>query len=242
MWRHIASNFLTVAILILVAVGGAVAWGQRQYVSPGPLAAAICLRVESGSSFRKVADELDTRGAISSGYIFKVGADYEGLSGSLKAGSYLVKPGASMRDIVSSVTSSGLSTCGTEVNFRIGVTATDVIVRELDPATQEFVEIADFDPVKAPPAEYVALTEDPAVRWRVTVAEGTTAWQVAGGLKLADFLTGEVAAVPPEGSLKPDSYEVAKGAARADVLAEMGTRQAAVMAEALAGPGRRVAL
>ncbi len=69
------------------------------------------------------------------------------------------------------------------------------------------------------------------MRWRVTVAEGTTAWQVAEGLKLADFLTGEVAAVPPEGSLKPDSYEVVKGAARGDLLAEMGTRQAAVMAE-----------
>ena len=61
MWRHIASNFLTVAILILVAVGGAVAWGQRQYVSPGPLAAAICLRVESGSRAQRAGKEPDQR-------------------------------------------------------------------------------------------------------------------------------------------------------------------------------------
>ena len=42
MWRNIASNFLTIAILILVAAAGAVAWGQRQYAGPGPLAEAIC--------------------------------------------------------------------------------------------------------------------------------------------------------------------------------------------------------
>jgi UPF0755 protein len=230
MWRHIASNFLTIAILLLVALAGAVAWGQRQYTGPGPLAEAICLRVAPGSSFRGVAAELKDRGAVSSGYILKVGADYAGLSSELKAGSYLVQPGASMQEIVAAITTSGQSTCGTEVNFRIGVTATDVIVRELDPATQAFVEIADFDPGLAPPPEYVGLADDPAVRWRVTVAEGTTAWQVVEGLKLVEFLQGEVAEVPPEGTLKPDSYEVARGATRAELVAEMGRRQAAVMA------------
>jgi UPF0755 protein len=231
MWRHVASNFLTVAILLLMAAGAGVAWGQRQYVSAGPLAQAICLRVESGSNFGRVADDLVARGAVSSGYILKVGADYEGLSSQLKAGSYLVTPGSTMQDIVKAVTTSGQSTCGTEVNFRIGVTATDVIVRELDPAAQTFTEIADFDPVKAPPAEYVALADDPAVRWRVTVAEGTTAWQVVEGLKLADFLEGEVAELPPEGMLAPDSYEVARGSARGDLVAEMGKRQAVLIAD-----------
>ncbi len=231
MWRNIASNFLTIAIVILVAMGGAVAWGQRQYTGAGPLAAAICLRVEPGAKFRGVANDLMARGAVSSAYIMKVGADYEGLSSQLKAGSYLVSPGASMKEIVETVTTSGQSTCGTEVNFRIGVTATDVIVRELDPATQSYNEVADFDPVKAAPADYAALADDPAVRWRVTVAEGTTAWQVVEGLKLADFLKGEVAAAPAEGTLAPDSYEVGRGSARADLLAEMERRQAGVMAE-----------
>ena len=29
MGRHIASNFLTIAIVLMIAVAGAIAWGQR---------------------------------------------------------------------------------------------------------------------------------------------------------------------------------------------------------------------
>jgi UPF0755 protein len=236
MWRHVASNFLTVAIVLLVAVGGLVAWAQRQYAAPGPLAEAICLQVRPGASFNAVADDLVERGAVSSGYIFKVGSDYRGVTGDLKAGSYLVTPGATMKEIAAEITGSGLSTCGTEVNFRIGVTEMDVIVRELDPATNEYVEVAKFDPVAGPvPEEYTARADEPDVRYRVTLAEGTTAWQAVEGLKAADFLTGEVAEVPPEGALAPDSYEVTRGADRSAILADMQARQAAILAEVWAG-------
>ncbi|MEY4983250.1 MAG: endolytic transglycosylase MltG, partial [Pseudomonadota bacterium] len=50
-------------------------------------------------------------------------------------------------------------------------------------------------------------------------------------LKRADFLTGEIAEVPPEGTLAPDSYEVERGADRAALLAQMAERQAATLAE-----------
>ncbi|MFN6952687.1 MAG: endolytic transglycosylase MltG [Albidovulum sp.] len=232
MWRNIASNFLTVAVVILVAAAGAVAWGQRQYAGPGPLAEAICFKVERGATFRGVAADLAERGAIGSAYIFRVGADYEKKSGSLKAGSFLIQPNASMREIVDMVTRSGQSTCGTEVNYRIGVAAADVIVRELDPATNAYVEVAKFDPAAGDaPQDYLKSVADPDVRYRVTLAEGVTSWQVVEALKRADFLAGDAGEVPPEGYLAPDSYEVVRGGDRRALLNEMRKRQEAVLAE-----------
>lgn len=236
MWRHIVSNFLTIAILGLVVLGGLLAWAQRAYHTPGPLAEALCLQVKAGSKFGAVADDLTKRGAVSSGYIFRVGADYGGRTGKLKAGSFLIPAGASMQDIVAAVTGDGQSTCGTEINFRIGVRANDVVVRELDPKTQAFVEIAKFEPATgSPPAVYDTRLADPGTRLRVTLAEGTTAWQVVEALKGIPVLQGDVAEVPPEGMLAPDSYEVTKDETREGILAEMQARQTKMLDEAWAG-------
>ncbi|MCT8329235.1 endolytic transglycosylase MltG [Albidovulum sediminis] len=230
MWRHVASNFLSIAVVVLVVVAGVVAWAQRQYVGPGPLADAICYKVPSGAKLWQVAEGLEEKGAVASAYIFKVGADYEGKAGGLKAGSYLIGPGASMQEIVGIVAGSGRSTCGTEINYRIGVAAVDIIVRELDAATNRYVERVKFDPaVDAVPQDYVDLAEDSDARIRITLAEGVTSWQVVEALKRADFLTGEAGDVPAEGYLKPDSYEVRRGSERGALLAEMGQRQRAAI-------------
>ena len=49
MWRSIASNALTLFIVILVAVAALVAWGRQRVLEPGPLAEPICLQVERGA-------------------------------------------------------------------------------------------------------------------------------------------------------------------------------------------------
>ncbi|SPH17615.1 Endolytic murein transglycosylase [Defluviimonas aquaemixtae] len=237
MWRAIASNFLTVAIVMLAAVAAAIAWGKNQYSGLGPLTEAICFKVERGATMRGVAQSLKEEGAIRSDYIFRVGADYEGKAGDLKAGSFLIGPGESMAGIVGAITKSGQSTCGTEVNYRIGVNDAEMLMRELDPATNRYAEVAKFDPAaEAAPQTYVDRLEDPDLRFRVTLAEGVTSWQVVEALKRADFLDGEPGEVPPEGTLAPDSYEVTKGVARAEILNQMSTRQEQVLAELW--PGR----
>jgi UPF0755 protein len=236
MWRHIVSNFLTIAILGLVALAGLASWSQNQYKNPGPLTKAICLQVERGSNMRVVAEKLEERGAIAHPYIFKVGADYSGRADKLKAGSYLIAPGASMQGIVDEISGSGVSTCGTEVNYRIGVTATNVVVSELDPATNKLVEVVKFDPAEAaPPAEYADLADQPDVRLRVTLAEGVTSWQVVDALSRADFLSGEVKDIPGEGMLAPQQYEVDRGADRAALVARMQEIQAQTLASLWAG-------
>ncbi len=232
MWRSIASNALTLFIVVLVVLAGVLAWGRQAYTTPGPLAQAVCFRVEKGASLSQVSRALEEQGVISDARIFRIGADYSQKAGSLKFGSYLIDAGASMEQVVADLTAGGQSTCGREVNFRIGVASAEVILRELDPTTNRYVEVVRFDPATAaPPTDYLDAAQAADLRWRVTLAEGVTSWQVVDALKRADFLTGEVKEVPPEGSLSPDSYEVEKGADRGALLADMQARQAATLAD-----------
>lgn len=231
MWKSIASNALTLFIVLLIVAAGLVAWGRNEFVKPGPLADAICLQVESGASLAGVSRNLEERGAVSDARIFRIGADYAGKADDLKFGSYLIEPGASMEQVLALITAGGQSTCGQEIIFRIGVASASVVLRELDPATNSFVEVVRFDPAAdTPPAEYAEATEAADMRFRVTLAEGVTSWQVVEALKSADFLTGEVGEVPPEGSLAPEGYDVDKGSAREALLARMIAGQEAVMA------------
>jgi len=231
MWRSVASNALTLILVLLVAAAAAVAWGRNEFVRPGPLAEAICLQVDRGASLASVSRNLEERGAITDARIFRIGSEYAGRADDLKFGSYLIRPAASMADVLETVTSGGQSTCGQEINFRIGVATADVILRELDPATNQFVEVVKFDPsAQEAPPEYLKAAEAPDMRYRVTLAEGVTSWQVVEELKAADFLTGEVAAIPPEGSLAPESYDVEKDSARADLIARMTDLQGSTLA------------
>ncbi|MEM6311422.1 MAG: endolytic transglycosylase MltG [Pseudomonadota bacterium] len=226
MWRHIASNAMTLFVLILFMVGGVILWGRGQYVTAGPLDAAICLKVDRGSNMRRVSSDLEEQGAISSGSIFRIGSDYSEKSTLLKAGSFLIEPESSMAEIVDVVTRGGASTCGTEVVYRIGVTRLRTQVRELDPETNRFVEKAEFDVGEGDaPALYTQVRGQSDTRYRIALAEGVTSWQVVESLKALDVLDGEAGDLPAEGALAPDSYEISVGDERADVLARMADAQ-----------------
>ncbi len=92
MWKSVASNALTLFIVLLIAAAALVAWGRNEFVKPGPLAQAICLQVERGASLSGVSRNLEERGAVSDARIFRIGADYAGRSEDLKFGSYLIEP------------------------------------------------------------------------------------------------------------------------------------------------------
>jgi UPF0755 protein len=234
MWRNLASTALSLLVVLLVVVGGLIAWGKAQYSASGPLDTAICLRVEPGSTFSTVSEALAADGAISSPAIFRVGAEYSGKTSDLKAGSFLVPEGASMQEIADIVTRGGASTCGTEIVYRIGVTATEIQLRELDPATQRFVTQAEFGPeAESIPAEYLRLRDAAGTRFRISIAEGATSWQIVDALGKADFLAGSVAQ-PAEGMLAPDSYEVVRDADRGELIARMVEAQEVRLAEAWA--------
>ncbi len=226
MWRSLASNMLSVLAVGMFLCAGLILWGKSQYTDAGPLESAICLRVERGSNMSKVSKKLEEQGAVTSGAIFRLGADYSDKASRLKAGSFLVVEGASMEAIVDEITRGGASTCGTEIVYRIGVTRSQTLIRELDPVTQKFVELASFNPAEGDvPEAYAEKRAEPDTRYRIAMAEGVTSWQVVEALKAMDVLKGDVADIPKEGLLAPDSYEVTPGTMRTAVLAEMQEKQ-----------------
>ncbi|WP_299659906.1 endolytic transglycosylase MltG [uncultured Ruegeria sp.] len=226
MWRALASNALTILVVGLFLLGGVVLWGQSQYKSDGPLETAICLQVKPGSNMTRVSRDLEDQGAISSGLIFRLAADYADKSQQLKAGSFLVREGATMEQIVDEITSSGASTCGTEIEYRIGVTRMQTRVRELNPTTLDFDEVASFViGAEEAPEVYAEKRGEADTRYRVSLAEGVTSWQVVESLKAMDLLTGDVTELPAEGMLAPDSYEVTPGEDRNSILSDMQEKQ-----------------
>ncbi len=235
MWRHVAANGITFLIVALFLVAGVIVWGTQSYKEPGPLAAGICLQVQPGSNMRQVSAQLEDQGAVRSGAIFRIGADYAEKSQDLKAGSFLVPEQASMAQIVDLVTTSGQSTCGTEVVFRVGVRRNMVDVRELDPATSRYTEVASFAPgADEVPEVYDTVRAAPDTRFRLAVAEGVTSWQVADALRQIDILDGTIAETPPEGALAPDSYAFVPGADRNAIIDRMAAAQTQILADAWA--------
>ncbi len=107
----------------------------------------------------------------------------------------------------------------------------EVEVRELDPETARYVEVLSFNPAEDAPEEYLEFAQQSDARYRVTLAEGVTSWQVVQELRQAEFLSGEVSTLPSEGSLAPDSYEIKRGADRVELLDRMQVAQEAILAE-----------
>lgn len=75
------------------------------------------------------------------------------------------------------------------------------------------------------------LIEGKSVLYKVTVPEGLTSQQVVARLNAAESLTGEIAAVPPEGSILPDTYSFSKNADRSEVLTRMMDAQKKLLNE-----------
>lgn len=235
MWRHIASNAVTFLVVGLFVLGGVILWGRGQYTAQGPLDAAICLQVPGGSTMDRVSRDLLDDGAITSGPIFRLGVEYEEKSSQLKAGSFLIQPGASMAEIVDRITGDGRSTCGTQVLYLVRVNDMLVRVRELDADSQDFETIAEFDPTaEGTPEAFSDALDDVGTEYTISIAEGVTSWQVVEGLREVEVMEGEIEEVPPEGALAPDSYEVRPGDSRAELVAQMRDAQIARISEAWA--------
>lgn len=109
--------------------------------------------------------------------------------------------------------------------FRLGARyqglETDVKFGEYEiPASASMEEILDV------------VTSGKSIQYKVTVAEGLTSWEVVQSLLANEILEGEITEIPAEGSLAPETYFVARGSSRAEVLERMTTAQAQVLAAA----------
>ena len=229
MWRAVASNGLTLLIVMFLVMGGLGIWAKGHYAAQGPLEASMCFRVPSGANFRDTADRLAEQGAVQSAAFLRIGARYEEKTTLLKAGSFLIPVGASMAEVTDIVTRGGANTCGSEIVYRIGVASTTVQLRELDPATERLVDIASYKLGEARPTEFAPVLERGDARHRIAMAEGVTNWQIIETLKGIAYLRGDIGDVPAEGMLSPYSYELQRGETRQDVVNRMVARQADIL-------------
>ena len=78
------------------------------------------------------------------------------------------------------------------------------------------------------------ITSGRGVQRKVTIPEGFTSWQVVQRLLETPELTGEIAAIPAEGSLAPNTYFYGRGDAREMILEQMAEAQKLIVAEAWA--------
>ena len=225
--------------MVVFLLGGVIVWGQQHLYTPKarPMR-PICLRVERGV--------VDARGLRPTGRagrdhqlrsIFRMGADYAGKSGDLKAGSWLIPERATMGEI----TRHHHARRRQHLRHRNRVPHRREQQRGRRCAswireTNRYVEKARVRPRRRGGARDIRprCARRADTRYRVAIAEGTTSWQIVEALKAIDILDGEIAELPAEGTLAPDSYEVRKGDTRAGVIERMQEAQEIFVAAAWA--------
>jgi len=237
MWKHIAANGFSFLIVAFIAFAGAIAWGQRQFVEPGPLEQAVFFEVAPGASLAEVSENLGAAGVVSSPLLFRLGARYTGQAGELRFGTYEIGAGVSMADVLEIVTSGGQSTFRYTATYVIrGQGNGEMRLRERVPGTGEQLDLAVFGSGDPVPEAYEALVAGSApVVYRVSVPEGVTVWQIVEGLRGAEFLTDDVVDLPAEGTLAPNTYEVARGTPISELLVEMADAQTGILLSAWSG-------
>ncbi len=73
------------------------------------------------------------------------------------------------------------------------------------------------------------LGEGKSIQYKVTVPEGLTSQQIVERLKAEEHLVGDIALVPPEGAILPETYGVEKGMERQEVLDQMLAKRTQVL-------------
>jgi UPF0755 protein len=176
------SSIFTLLLAIMLGGLGVAALIYHEFERPGPLEIARTVVVPEGLSSNDISDLLEKDGIIANRWPFMIGFLAESRLGPkkkvLKHGEYLVKPRASMRDIID------------------------------------------------------LLAEGKAVQYKVTVPEGLTSRQIVERLRADENLSGDIAAVPTEGSLYPETYGIERGMTRQALLERMQEKMQQFLAAA----------
>jgi UPF0755 protein len=178
------SGTLTFLFLVLVGAGGVAVLLRSTFDAPGPLEHATVAVIPKGEGIYEIAGRLEREGIVSDSRLFVAHYLAARLSGgdksSVKAGEYEIRKGASLRQVLET------------------------------------------------------LSEGRAILYRFAVPEGLTSLQVVERLRADPNLSGEIAHIPPEGALLPDTYKFSRGMARQELLDRMQAEQQRILAQAWA--------
>ena len=161
------SGFLSFLLIAAVGGFGIFAWSQHQMLAPGPLDGDRVVIIAPHTEVYEIIVQLEHEGVIDSGLLLNTALLIEGNRGKVKAGEYLFKQHASLREVIDTLVS------GREIMHSI------------------------------------------------TIPEGLTSEQILQRLKDNDILTGELRETPKEGTLLPETYRVARGMSRNDLVRKM---------------------
>ena len=169
------SGFLSFLLVLALGGMGLFAWSQQQMRAPGPLAGDRVVIIAPRSEVIDIIAQLEREGVIDNGFLLNVTLVLEGNRSKVKAGEFLFKQNASLREVIDTLVS------GREILHSI------------------------------------------------TIPEGLTSEQIIQRLRDFDLLSGEVREIPKEGTLLPDTYRVARGMSRTDLIRKMQDDQKRVL-------------
>ncbi len=113
--RNMAAN--TFSVLIVCGIVGLAVLGvaRERIKAPGPHDEAVEIQIARGARLGQVSEQLETKGAINSEFLFRLAARYSGKDRQLKFGDYRIPPGANMEEILALLSS------GSNVRHRITI-------------------------------------------------------------------------------------------------------------------------
>jgi UPF0755 protein len=99
------SGFLSFLLILAVVGVFGIIWAQQRLRAPGPLAANKVLYIAPGTEVPDIVAELDREGVIDSSFALNLALLLEGNRSKVKAGEYLFKQNASLRDVIDTLVS-----------------------------------------------------------------------------------------------------------------------------------------
>ncbi|MDB5649248.1 MAG: mltG, partial [Hyphomicrobiales bacterium] len=165
------SGFLSFLLVAAIAAAIGVGFGQQKIREPGPLQEDKVLFVAPRTEVPEILAQLEREGVIDMPILLNLALWLEGNRSNVKAGEYLFKREASLRDVIDT------------------------------------------------------LVSGKQVLHSITIPEGLTSEQIVQRLRDSDVLIGDIRDIPKEGLLLPETYRVARGMARGDLLRKMQDEQ-----------------
>ena len=161
------SGFISFLVIAAVGALAAIAWGNSRLNEPGPLQANKIVYIVPHTDLPDIIDKLDAEGVIDSPLTMNLVLTAERKRSKVKAGEFLFKQHASLRDVID------------------------------------------------------ALVSGKQYLHAFTIPEGLTSQQIVQRIRDSDLFAGEIADMPKEGALLPETYKVFRGMTRHDLLLKM---------------------
>lgn len=88
-----------------------------------------------------------------------------------------------------------------------------------------------FEPGMSMQQVMLQLTDGKAIQYGITLPEGLTSYQMMERIQFAERLQGPLPAIPPEGTMAPNTYSFPRGTSRVDAVGRIRETQTKILEE-----------